>query len=199
MDALLQGTVTVVTPPASEPVSRAEAKLDLRLNDDDQTEDELIDEYIAAAREHVENTTWRALTTQTLEAAFDRWPQGSELVLPRPPLQSVTSITYTDADGVETVWDGANYIVDTRRQPGRIVLASGKSWPAGALQPVNGVVVRYVAGYGEPSAVPALYKKAIKLLVGEMYEHREATVVQAGVVATELKRLERILMQDAVR
>lgn len=197
MDALLQGTVTVVTAPAEEPVSLAEAKLDLRVDHSD--EDELIEEYITAAREHVENVTWKALVTQTLEAAFDAWPQGSELVLPRPPLQSVASVTYTDSDGNDTVWDSANYIVDTRRKPGRIVLGYGKSWPTATLQPVNGIVVRYVAGYGAESAVPALYKKAIKLLVGEMYEHREATVIAAGAVATELRRLNQILMQDAVR
>lgn len=197
MDALLQGVVTVVTGPEEEPVSTEEAKLDLRVDHDD--EDALIDEYVMAARQHVENTTWRALVTQTLEAAFDAWPSGTVLVLPRPPLQSVTSVTYTDKDGNSTVWDAANYIVDSRRQPGRLVLAYGKSWPTATLQPTNGIVVRYVAGYGAASAVPAIYKKAIKLLVGEMYEHREATVIAAGAVATQLRRLNDLLMQDAVR
>lgn len=197
MDALLASQVTIITGPAEEPFDTDSAKLDARVDHD--TEDALIAEYVTAARQYVENETWRALVTQTLEAAFDAWPSGNALVLPRPPLQSVTSVTYTDSNGDATVWDSSNYIVDTRREPGRIVLAYGQSWPSATLQPVNGIVVRYVAGYGGASTVPAVLKKAIRLLANEMYEHREATVIAAGVVATAVPRLRDILYQYQVR
>lgn len=184
MDRLLAGDVAVITGPAVEPVTLTEAKLHLRV--DHSTDDTLITSLIVAARQYVEDVTWRALVTQTLEVTLDDWPDGEMLVLPRPPLASVTSVKYVDSDGTETTWAAGNYQVVTQGTPGRLVLAYGVSWPSVTLRAANGITVRYVAGYGLAAAVPDLLKTAIKLMVGHWYENREATVVAAGTVATEL-------------
>ena len=56
----------------------------------------------------------------------------------------------------------------------------------------NCVTVRFVAGYGAASAVPETVKAAIKLLVGHLYEHREA--VTLGHLSRSLQYgLERLL------
>lgn len=166
--------------PASEPVSLDEAKLHLRVDGDD--EDDFIAGLLVAAREYFEETTRRALISQTWRLSLDEWPD--EIELPKPPLVSVTSITYKDDVGAQTTLSSSVYLVDTESEPGRIVLASGQSWPAGTLYPVNPIQVTYVAGYGAATAVPERMKQAIKLLLGHWYENREATV--AGTIMKEI-------------
>ena len=65
-------SITIVTPPASEPISLAEAKLFLRV--DHNAEDGLIASLIGAAREAVEAGIGRALIARPHPPAF---PQRS--------------------------------------------------------------------------------------------------------------------------
>ena len=176
---------TLITAPTAEPVSTVEAKAHLRVDISD--DDTLIDVLVAAAREDVEARSWRALITQTWELVLDEWPSKSFIELPRPPLQSVTSVKYKDQDGSESTWAASNYIVDTDKEPGRVHLANGISWPTVSLYPTSGIRVRYVAGYGDDAAdVPRRYVQAIKLMVGHLYENREAVVVERGVNISNL-------------
>ena len=163
----------VVTPPSVEPVSVAEVKAQARVDLAD--EDTLIEGYIRAARETLERLLWRAFITQTLELTLDGWPEGSEIRLPRPPLQSVTAVRYTTEDGTLKTLDPALYVVDAASEPGRVVLKRGKSWPSETLVPAAGVKVEYVAGYGDQASdVPEPIRQAILLLAAHWYEHREA-------------------------
>jgi uncharacterized phiE125 gp8 family phage protein len=170
-----------VTPPAKEPVSLAEVKLHLRVDDD--ADDTLIGALVTAAREVVEAISGRALVTQTLEMVQDGWPIIRYIRIPRPPLQSVVSIKYTDSSGTEHTLDEAVYFVDAESEPGRIALRSGQSWPATALQELNAVRIRYTAGYGDAEDVPARFKQAILLLVGHWYENREDAQPNAATMA----------------
>jgi uncharacterized phiE125 gp8 family phage protein len=194
MDNLLAGDVAVITAPTEEPITTAEAKLHLRV--DHAADDALIASMITAARQRVENATWRALVTQTLELTLDAWPSGNKIDLPRPPLASVTSVTYTDSDGTATVWSSSLYQVITQGTPGRIVPAYGEAWPTATLRAANGIAVRYVAGYGAAAAVPALLKAAMLLLIGNWYENREAVVVGAGLAATPLPMAVESILSD---
>src|SRR5574341_1423176 len=110
----------VITPPATEPVSVETVKSHLRI--DLEAEDALLDIYIAAARERGEGLARRAFLTQTLELTVDAWPADGLLKLPRPPLQSVTSVKYLDRNGVEAPW--TDYQVDARSEPGQIYFQS---------------------------------------------------------------------------
>jgi len=175
-------TVKLYSAPATEPISSTEAKLHLRVDVTD--DDTLITALITAARQLVEEETWRALVTQTWDYVADDWPAGDAIRLPRPPIQSVTSITYLDDAGATQTMAAANYIVDTYQ--GRVVLAEGAEWPDGELYPASAVRVRYVAGYGAASTVPAPIKAAMLLLVGHLYENREAVASGAGVASAEL-------------
>lgn len=189
--------LTLVTAPAVEPVSVAEAKAHLRV--DISEDDTLIGTYITAAREYAEAYAVARFVTQTWEVALDTWP-GRRLELPwSTPLQSVTSITYTDRDGNTGTVSSSDYIVDTRSEPGAVMLKGTASWPAVDLREVNGVVVRFVTGYGLEAAVPERFKAAIKLIVGTLYENREDVQVGVGIVvqkmpwaAADLLRLDRV-------
>ncbi|MEO8501892.1 MAG: head-tail connector protein [Vicinamibacteria bacterium] len=172
-----QRALKLVLGPSTEPITLVEAKLHVRqdLADDDT----LISGLIVAAREEVERVSWHALITQTWEVVLDRWPgdlSGDHLELPKPPLQSVASIIYTDVPGTPTTWTAPNnYIVDTDSLPGRVVLADGATWPSAVLTPSGGIRVRFVAGWANAGLVPQLYKQAMLLLIGHWYENREAT------------------------
>lgn len=135
----------LAVPPMAEPVSLAEAKAYLRVDTAD--DDGLIATLIIAAREYCEGFQNRAYITQTWQLWLDSWPEGSEIRIPRPPLQAVNSVKYYGADNTEYVLSPADYIVDNKSEPGRIVLAYGKSWPGITLRPANAICVEFVAGY----------------------------------------------------
>ena len=167
------------TAPSVEPVSKAEAKLHLRVDID--TDDDLITALVVAARRYVEAASRRSLITQTWDLVLDTWPE-SPFEIPRPPLQSITSITYVDDDGDTGTVSSDDYVVDTYSEPGRVALASGASWPGATLQELAGVRVRFVAGFGDASTdVPENYIQAMKLLIGHWYENRKAVETTGAV------------------
>lgn len=169
--------LVIVTPPAAEPVTSTEAKAHLRVDTTD--DDTLITSLITAARTYAERVLRRALISQTWDLTLDEWPDGNAITIPLPPLQSVTSLKYTDDDGTVNTMSSSWYIVDTASTPGRLVLKDDYSWPSDDLREAMPIVVRFVAGYGAAgSSVPGTILTAIKLLIGHWYENREA---QGGV------------------
>lgn len=191
----------LITPPAEEPVSLAEARLHCRVDIDD--DDDLIARLIQAAREVCESRSNRAFVTQTWEVSlpgFVRrdpspgftwetallYPGGGAINLPRSPLQSVTSVTYVDFAGNPQTVSALTYQVSGvgTVSGGAVQALYGLSWPAARYQPES-VRVRYVAGYGAAGAVPAAAKQAILLLVGHWYANRETVVI--GTISKDLE------------
>jgi len=151
-------------------------------------ENDLLDSLIISARQWAEEFTRRAFTTRTCTLRLDRFP--AEIILPRPPLSSVTSITYVDVNGDSQTLDSSAYQVVTYEEPARIVTAYGESWPSTRSVP-EAVTVTYVAGYGDASAVPDTIKNALKLLVSHWFERRE--VVAAANLKPVPLNVERML------
>lgn len=169
--------IDVVTPPAAEPVTIAEAKDHCRVVHN--ADDTLIGAQISAAREYVERIIGYALVAQSLRGTLDCFPpticvQGVGI--------AVTSLAYTDVDGVEQILAPAAYSIDVSGGGARITPAFGTTWPSVRAQPAC-VRLEFTAGYAVPS-VPASLKAAIKLIVGDLYENREAAVTQQGVMVT---------------
>ncbi|ADW69009.1 head-tail connector protein [Granulicella tundricola] len=188
-------------PPVVEPVSLAEAKAHLRVDFPD--EDSLIAGFISAAREMSEQKMQRAIFNQTYVLSLDQFNYGdwrstipmarrnplnytalweaTALRLPMPRLVSVTSITYVDTFGVTQTLDPSLYSVDKSSQPARIVPAPSGSWPTSDYYMPGSVKVTFVAGsYGDGIQVntcPASIKAAILLVLGHLYENREASTV----------------------
>lgn len=169
--------LNLVTPPTTEPVTVEQAVEHVRLDSDDELM--LIAGYIQAARDYVETRTRRALMAQTWDLVLDAWP-GRCLYLPKPPLQSVTSITYVDADGVTGTVDADSYSV-AAGSPGMVLLVGSHTWPSVTLRQAAAVTVRFVAGYASREMVPAALRQAMLLLVAEMYETRQITIVGTSV------------------
>jgi uncharacterized phiE125 gp8 family phage protein len=188
--------ITVVTPPAVEPLTLQEAQQHLRFYLDH--EDDLIRSLIIAARMYCETFTGKAFITQELRLTRDSFPRnGCEIRLPRPPLQTITpdatytdlGFTYTDANGVEQDVDSSIYVVDPTPEVGRIGLAYGETWPTDAIHQIGAVKVQYLAGYGDPADVPDTIKAAMKLLIGHWFVNREAVGNVGGAVQMAVNSL----------
>lgn len=171
--------VQLITGPAQEPVTLAEAKAHLRI--EHGLDDAGVTALIVAARAWVEEHCWRGLVTQTWELVEACFPDDADLEaarqgfeLPKGNLVSVATVKYLDADGVQQTLAGSDYLVDTVAVPGRVRLAYGKSWPSYRYQ-WDAVRIRYDVGWAV-GAVPQPIKQAILLLVSQMYENRTPEV-----------------------
>ena len=183
----------IIIPPIQEPVTLEEAKAHLRIDGAD--EDNFISSLITAAREYAEGFQRRAYITQTWELWLDNWPDKNYISIPLPPLQTVTSVKYFDA-GTEYTLSESDYFVDDKTEPGRVILAHGRSWPSVRLRPANGVAVQFTAGYDE-AKIPQRVKQAILLLIGHWYENREASI--SGTINREIEfTVNALLWQDRV-
>lgn len=187
--------VTIITPPAVEPVSLTEMKA--HLNIIDSNDDDLISGAIVAARQVVEAHLGQSLVATEFDLFLDRFPAVATLAsrrnsfgftdpaanfqLPGSPVLSVESVNYLDpVSAAEVVLDPTLYTVDVASNPARI--APGPAgWPVTAST-INAVRVRYVAGYGADAAgVPDALKHAVKLTAASFYENREGVVVGMSV------------------
>lgn len=181
---------SLITAPTIEPITLVEAKAQCRGEVDD--DDGLIAGFIITARQHLETETRRAFMTQAWDLTLDYdWPRERVLsslrpriVLPRPPVQSVTSISYIDTAGA-TQTLAANQYKLAKANTGEwfIEPAYGAIWPS-VRSEMAAVTVRFVAGYGSnPGDPPEPLRQAMLLLIGHYFENREA--VAAGTL-TEL-------------
>jgi uncharacterized phiE125 gp8 family phage protein len=158
----------VTTEPAVEPVSLEEAQLNLRADCDADVD--LITALIVAARRWCEDYENRAYITQTITAKTFWLPD--QIILPRPLLQSVTSVKYIDTAGDEQTLSSDLYDVDTFREPGQITRAFNATYPT-VRGDVNGVTIVYKAGYGDASTdVPPETIQAIQIMITYFYEDR---------------------------
>lgn len=159
--------------PTVEPVSLTDMKLHLRVDISD--DDDLITSLIKAARGYAEDFTNRTFITSTYELTLDSFV--NPIYIPRPKLQSITSIVYTDTDGSSQTLSASSYTVDTASLIGRVVPVWGESYPS-TRDTINAVVITYKAGYGDAATnVPEGIIAAIKLLVGHWYENRETVAL----------------------
>lgn len=179
--------IVLVTPPSAEPLTSAEAGAHARLGTLQAEEVALLDGYIMAARQRCEDVSWRQMLTATYRLRLPRFPSVCDpnegvvrdggILLPRPPLQTLTSITYVDQDGVTQTLATSAYQVEPPAGQGSeralILPAYGESWPS--TRPVPGAVqVNYTAGYGDAgSAVPQTLLQGIRCMVARMYQLRE--------------------------
>jgi len=165
--------------PATEPISLAEAKAHMRVDLED--EDSLITSLITAVRISVENYTGRALVTQTWALTLDdEWPEDERIVLPRPPVASVTSIAYVDLNGDAQTLNSNQYTL-FKRDTGEWAIrpAYDVIWPDVRRVPAAATVT-FVAGVAD-SAVPEAIKQGILLIIAHLFENREAVNVGNAV------------------
>jgi uncharacterized phiE125 gp8 family phage protein len=163
--------------PATELLNVAQVHLQSRIDFDD--EDDLLTAYTLAARASIEEYLSRSLITQTWELGISGFPYQDRILLPRGPVQSVTTVKYTDSGEVtHTLVGGVDYLVDIYTEQAEVILPFGQVWPTAVLSTRRPVVIQYTAGYGDnPSDVPAQISLAGYQLCGDWYENREAVQI----------------------
>ncbi|RTL71915.1 MAG: hypothetical protein EKK41_07510 [Hyphomicrobiales bacterium] len=168
-------TLILTSGPDVEPVSLAEAKAHLRV--DQSAEDTLIASLIVTSRLHIEAALGLALITQGWTWLLDAWPDLSELRLPMRPVRSIASIRVCDVAGIPVVLDPDSYRLDGAGAPARIIRQRGAVWPSPGIDG-NGIEVNFVAGFGDtPADVPQPIRHAVLLLTAHWYDHREPVEV----------------------
>jgi uncharacterized phiE125 gp8 family phage protein len=181
--------LSLATPPAAYPVTVAEAKAHLRIEHAlDDTYIETLIKAVTAELDGRQGLLRRALITQTWDYSLPWFPVVRRICVPMPPLQSVTSVKYFDANNVEQTFSSDNYEIIAQDEQGYIALKQSASWP-GTYEREAAVTIRFVAGYGaDGSAVPANVRAAMLLRIGELYANRgdEAT---SGDMSVTVKRL----------
>lgn len=185
MSVMTHKSFEITTTATGDPVTYQEARIYLRVDADD--EQSLITSLITVATRSSENFTNRLFMRQTAKARYDWFPR--EIILPRSPVQSVSSITFIAATGNTATLATTVYQVDTQSEPARIMPTASESWPSTQADTYNVVTVTFIGGYATATTdlatkVPDGLKTAIKWQVNHMHENREPVVV--GVTAMVL-------------
>jgi uncharacterized phiE125 gp8 family phage protein len=163
-----------VTTAATEyPVTLTEAKEWLRV--EHTVDDDLITSIIAACTSHIEAYLSCALVTQTITEKYDSWGDAV-LNLTIYPVQSVSSITYTDDNGDVQTLSTSLYVTDIYKPRAQVRPAYNETWPTARTTP-NSITVVYVAG-ADADDLNADYKLALRLMIADAYENRTDSVRQ---------------------
>jgi len=191
------------TEPASNPVTLAEAKLHLRIDNSD--DDTLIASLISAATRWAEDycdrtfchTQWQMRVDSFYGAIgspvqFGLKADGNniegrqgvvpqlDLELPRPPMvltgtATSVAIAYTPGvSGTTATLSTTEYRVDRQATPGVCRPLYGQTWPT-HLVDQNSVTVTWWAGYSsDGTSVPATVKSAVLMIVSHLWSNRDA-------------------------
>jgi uncharacterized phiE125 gp8 family phage protein len=162
--------------PAIEPWSVAEAKSFLRAENDD--DDTVIASLIAAARSHVEAMTRCALIAQTWRFVFDQWPKDGRLKPGRGPLRTLTAARVYDSAGTAIEIDVGTFVVD--KASGAIASSAwGLPLPGRASA---GIELDVEIGFGAAATdVPDALRHAVRTLVAHWYENRGLIAIGQSV------------------
>ena len=151
---------------ATEPVSVAELRTHLRI--DTKEHDEELRSLITAARQTIEEVyLWKLLIDQTCIEYYDFFSDGMELRW--LPVDSITSITYLDADAASQTLAATVYELTHINGQGVVRLKYGQSFPTTLAHP-DSVYITYVAGYGAAADVPQAIRRALLLYAGGLFD-----------------------------
>ena len=150
---------------ASEPVTLAEAKEQCRVTAVDSNDD--VQRILLAAQSHVESYTGTRLAAQTVEIKCDSFQDFA--LLPLAPVNSVSAITYVDADGATQTLATSVYEVRADGLRCTIVRKFQQVWPV--IRDGSRITVTASVGY---AAIPEEVRLAILQLVAHWFDNRQA-------------------------
>lgn len=179
----------LITPPAAEPISLAELKLQCRVDTTD--DDTLLGLFIQAARAKAENYTGTSLMVQTWDQTLDAFPEA-EIELLRPPVTAITSVTYVDALGATQTLLSTLYTLDAATFPGWLLPAFDSPWPDTRDQ-ANAVTIRYATGYANAAAIPGDVRAWLLMTAAFLYTQREVMVLGGKVAEIPSRFIDALL------
>lgn len=154
---------TVTVAPSSEPVTLAEAKAHVGV--EDTSRDTELNIYITAARSYVESYCSIMLASRTVTVKCDGFDDFA--TFPIVPVSSVSGVTYVDQAGDTQTLATSVYEVRSDGITASLVLKANQSWPD--MQQGSRITVTASVGGNTPEAV----KHALLLLIGQSMDNRE--------------------------
>jgi uncharacterized phiE125 gp8 family phage protein len=178
--------LTVVQPPAVEPVSLADAKAFCRI--DTPYDDALVESLIITSRLQIETALGLALISQTLRRSVGHWPDCGTIEFRVRPVQSIGSVTVVGASGAVEPLDPSTYRGDLASPTPRVVLLVS---PTAAFTALPGsLAVSFVAGFGAtPDTVPPPVRHALRLLIAHWYDNRDGAAVGGAAIPAAVSEL----------
>lgn len=168
----------------------------VEIDTDGHPDDALLLGILDAATDYAEKFTGRSLLLRTWEFALDEFPtsfgttttpadlQILRIEVPNPPLVEIVSFMIGEESDDELLEEGVDYLVDDYGD--KAVLRPVSTWPTVFTAYPNLIKVRYRAGYqseeepdSDATALPGGLRAAVLLMVGHLYDHREASVEKA--------------------
>lgn len=140
---------------------------------------------IKRARKRFEDYTGRILVAQTWQFAFPKF--SNDLVIPKSPLQSVSSLKYIDNQAQLVAVENSDYRVIEHGLTALLQPSLGGCWPYPGYKVADAVQVECVLGHAPVvnSAIdtqnivdPAKYelaKQALLILIADWFRNREDT------------------------
>lgn len=170
--------LSLVTAPTTEPVTLAEVKAHLKI--DDANSDGILAGYLMAARQYAEAYTRRVLAPATYDHTLDwGWPYdsaGRRIVrLPLTPVSSVSSVTYIDTNGASQTLSASTYALYGASDAEPVAYLAEKydqTWPDVRVQR-SAITVRFVAGW-TLSTIPEPLRAALLLHVELLHDRDPA-------------------------
>jgi len=128
-----------------------------------EVEDEVMVEMaLESAHSSVQQWLNRKIVTTTMRGIEPIFKK--EIVLPYPPIQSVESVTYTDANDVSQTLNITDYSFDD---------ITGSVKFKTDLSKYKDFIVNYTCGYNATDVIPPAVKHAIRMTFATLYEMRE--------------------------
>lgn len=163
---------TIITPPATEPITLAQAKAYIRTTTTVEDQTDLITHLISAARKQVEEDTGRAIGTQVWKQSQGYWPHSRYRTLYACPVQAITTVTYTTATATAVLPSDTYRLVARENTFSSIQLKAGAKWPDEILLH-PGLEITFTCGY---TTVPQKLIEAMAALITYWYDNPEAAV-----------------------
>lgn len=171
----------IKTAATTYPITLEELKQHLRLPNAYVAEDAFLNFAIKVATAFAEKQTNRQLMSATWFLFLDEFPSGrNTILLNRTPIQTISSITYTDTAGESQTIDPDQYVLNNSEEPAILQPISGTTWPT-AINQVASVCIEFVSGYTEAAKVPENTRMGMFLIAADLWANRETIVIGRSV------------------
>ena len=165
----------------ANPISVADAQTHLRLGTLDAAETIELERMISAATEQASAFCNQPFHTSQVVAYCDAFPESARtpLVIHTRTI-STPVVSYYNTDGAEqTVTESRHITVGGRT---KVYPSFSGQWPTDCIGEPGSVTVTATA---DVSDVPAAVQSAILLILGDLYENRETTIVGTSIAVSK--------------
>ena len=150
------------------PVTIEDARRQIRLAEDDDSQDADLRQFIDDAAAWVEDYTGHILVARDVTETFRGFGAVGLRAWPVKP-GAVPGVAYVDADGAPVAIVGAR--LDISGRPARVLPPSGRFYSFRDAQQAFTVTIR--AGYEDDDAVPGNFRRAMLILISAYDSDRE--------------------------